>query len=86
MLSNNVDLLNDMNTLMKGVKKREELHLSLADYIKKIISNRDDSSMFIEEEIRAHRLFQSELLSKEQKVRDEEGVLREKYAGRVRLE
>lgn len=69
MLSNNVDLLNDMNTLMKGVKKREEIHLSLVDYIKKILSNASDSSMFIEEEIRAHRLFQADVTARDLKIR-----------------
>jgi hypothetical protein len=69
MISDNVDLLNDMNTLMKGVRKREEIHLSLIDYIKKMINNKDDCIMFVEEELRMHKLFQIDIISKDAKVR-----------------
>jgi hypothetical protein len=69
MIKNNADLLNDMNTLMKGEKKREEIYRSLIEYIKKMINNKDDCSMFIEEELRTHKSFQIDITSKDVRVR-----------------
>lgn len=86
MINSNAELLNDLNTLMKGIKKREEIHLLLLDYVKKVIVNKDDCSMFLEEEIHAHRLFVADLSTRDLKVREEEDLLRGKYEGRFRLE
>lgn len=76
-------LHNDLNTLIKNVKLREDQHLSILQYTKNLLSQQKqlDSIAFLHEEITKHKIFLEFMNASHLEIKGEETTVIEKYAG-----
>ena len=75
------NLHNDLNTLIKNIKTREDQHLAILQYNKNLIAKQKelDSIAFLNEELIAHREFFKETVILHDSIKNEEQEMLEKY-------